>query len=226
MIAPSSLKKRLSTVSQYCEQHEHDKALEEVEALLKDWPGNPHLHVLKASLVQLQKEPKHELDEAKQSLRHAIELDRDSPAASIELGHYLDNVEDDSKAAAKAYADGIAAARRLLLDGLIGMAKANLQLDRKEEFKSCLIEILLLAHFDSNSTGKRSEESWIDAILGSSPNALRVFHAKSPHRSTPAWIHFGGKVRGPFAEQIADLLAELETGDFAEPRVSTERRGT
>ena len=43
-----------------------------------------------------------------------------------ELGHFLDGVDDDPRAASKAYADGVAAARRLLIEGLIGQAKALL----------------------------------------------------------------------------------------------------
>src|SRR5438128_344282 len=138
------LKQRLSTVSRLWDEEDYDQALAEVESLLETWPGNPHLHVLKAGLVQLQEEPKYDLDQAKESLHQAIELDKASPTASIELGHFLDNVEDDPQAAIKAYTEGIAAARHLLIDGLIGQAKAYRQLDKKDNFLRCLLEVLHL----------------------------------------------------------------------------------
>src|SRR6266511_2131959 len=111
-------KQKLSKVSQLWEVQDYDTALAEVESLLKSWPGNAHLHILWASLVQLQEDPKHGLDEARQALQQAAEFDKGSPAAAIELGHFLDNVEDDPHAAAKAYAEGVTAARQLLIDGL------------------------------------------------------------------------------------------------------------
>jgi tetratricopeptide (TPR) repeat protein len=142
-----TLKQRLSTVSRLWDEKDYDKALAEVETLLETWPGNPHLHVLRASLVQLQEEPKYDLGEAKQALQLAIELDKGSPAGFIELGHFLDNVEDDPQAAVKAYGEGVAAARHLLIDGLVGQAKAYRQLNRKEESLHCLMEVLHLARF-------------------------------------------------------------------------------
>jgi len=133
-------KQKLSIISRLWEEQDYDAALAEVESLLNAWPGNAHLHILWASLVQLQEGPKHGLDEARQALQQAVELDRGSPAAAIELGHYLDNVEDDPRAASKACADGVAAARRLLLEGLIGQAKALRQMGKWEECRRCLRE--------------------------------------------------------------------------------------
>jgi hypothetical protein len=54
-------KQKLSTISRLWQDKEYDTALAEVESLQKSWPGNAHLHILWASLVQLQEEPKHEL---------------------------------------------------------------------------------------------------------------------------------------------------------------------
>ncbi len=148
MINLRAFKQKLSTVSRLWEAKEYDRALAEVEALLKAWPGNAHLLVVWASLVQLQEEPRHQLGEAKQALLQAIELDKESPAAAIELGYFLDNVEDDPRAAAKVYAAAVAAARRLLIDGLIGQARAFRQLEKREEFLRCLLEALHLAEFE------------------------------------------------------------------------------
>ncbi len=81
-------KQKLSTVSRLWGEKDYDAALAEVEALLKVWPGNANLHILWASLVQLQEDPTHDLVEARQALQQAAELDKASPAAAIELGDF------------------------------------------------------------------------------------------------------------------------------------------
>jgi tetratricopeptide (TPR) repeat protein len=184
-------KQKLAVVSRLWEEKDYDTALAEVESLLKIWPGNAHLHILWASPVQLQEDPKHDLDEAKQALQRAVEFDKGSPAAAIELGHFLDNVEDDPHAASKAYAEGVAAARHLLIDGLIGQAKVFRQLDKREEFRRCLLEILHLARFERGPKRTKAAESGADIIF-ESPKGH--FHAI--------------QLTGPYAEQIQDLLSE------------------
>ena len=74
--------KGLSTVSRLWKQGKYDRALAEVESLLEVWPGNAHLHVQWASLVQLQEDPVHDLSEAKEALQQAVRLDVGSPAAA------------------------------------------------------------------------------------------------------------------------------------------------
>jgi hypothetical protein len=142
-----SFKQRLDVVSRLWGEHDYDKALTEVEGLLELLPGNPHLLLLKASLIQLQEEPKYELSDVKKILEHAVELDKDAPAASIELGHFLDNVEDDLGAAMKAYASATEAARRLLIEGLFGQARIYRQLENWDEFDRCATQIALLNSF-------------------------------------------------------------------------------
>jgi tetratricopeptide (TPR) repeat protein len=139
-----SFKQKLSHVFRLWNEEDYDTALGEVESLLKVWPGNSQLHVLWASLVQLQEKPEHGLEEAKQALHQALDLDKSSPAAAIELGHFLDGVEDDPQAAAKVYSEAVAQARHLLIEGLIGQAKAFRQLDKREEVMKCLMELLYL----------------------------------------------------------------------------------
>lgn len=190
MSTPRGLKQRLATVSRLWDDADYDKALAEVESLLETWPGNAHLHVLRASLVQLQEEPEYDLDVVKQALQQAADLDPGSPAAAVELGHFLDNVEDDPRAAVKAYADGVASARRLLIDGLIGQAKAYRQLEKKDDFFRCLLEVLHLTHFDTSSKRNKVEETGADVILHSPTGPVYV------------------QVKGPYAEQIQDLLSD------------------
>ena len=173
---------KLSIVSRLWEAADYDTALAEVESLLKTWPGNARLHILWASLVQLQEDPKHDLDEAKQALRQAVELDKESPAAAIELGYFLNNVGDDPHAASKAYADGVATARRLLIEGLIGQAKVFRQLEKREEFLHCLSEVLQVARFETVPKRTKAEAPGADILF-----------------------------KGPYAEQIQELLGEVVT---------------
>ena len=49
-------KQGLSTISRFWKKREYDRALAEVESLLEVWPGNAHLHILRASLLQLQED--------------------------------------------------------------------------------------------------------------------------------------------------------------------------
>jgi hypothetical protein len=136
--------------------------------------------------------------EAKQALQQAVDLDKGSPAAAIELGNFLDNVEDDPRAASKAYADGVAAARQLLLDGLIGQAKAFRQLNKREEFLHCLVEVLHLARFEINQKRTKAEEPGGDILF----ELLRSHFHAIQHK-------------GPHAEQIQDLLSDLVTNHSA-----------
>ena len=185
-------KQKLSTVSRLWEEQQYDTALVEVESLLGIWPGNAHLHILWASLVQLQEDTTHDLDEAKQVLLQAVELDKGSPAAAIELGHFLDNVEDDPQAASKAYGEGVATARQLLIEGLIGQAKAFRQMEKTEEFRRNLMEILHLTRFEGSPRRPQTEDSREDIIFGSTTGHF-----------------YAGQLKGPYAEQIQDLLNEV-----------------
>jgi tetratricopeptide (TPR) repeat protein len=187
-------KQKVSTVFDLWEEEDYDRALAEVESLLKVWPGNAPLHILWASLVQLQEEPKHDLDEARRALQQAAELDKESPAAAVELGHFLDNVDNDPKAASRAYAEGIAAARKLLIEGLIGQAKALLQLDKREASLRCLLEVLQLARFEAGSKRHKTEKSGEDIIV-----------------ELPTGRVYALQLKGPHAEAIHELLTEFVT---------------
>ena len=185
-----AFKQNLSVISRFWEEKDYAAALEKVEALRKAWPGNGYLHILWASLVQLQEESKHGLEEAKEALQQAIDLDKFSPAGIIELGHFLDDVEDNPQGAAKAFSEGVALARHLLLEGLIGQAKAFLQLEKREEAFRCVLEILHLLRFEPGA--KRNGSDSPDVIV-----------------SLPSGDIFSAQVKGPFAEQIEKLLGEV-----------------
>lgn len=164
MSNPRGFKQKLAAVSRHWDGKDYEAALAEVEAMLDNWPGNAHLHLLWASLLQLQEHPTHDLAAAKQALQQAVELDKGSPAAAVELGHYLDNVEDDPQAAAKAYAEGVASARQLLIDGLIGQAKAYRQLEKREEFLRCLMEAMQLTQFDTGAKRAKADRPGTEQI--------------------------------------------------------------
>lgn len=66
MMSSRAFQQKLSSVLRHWGDKQYDAALRDVDDMLKSWPGNSQLHVLWASLVQLQDEPSHTLDEAKQ----------------------------------------------------------------------------------------------------------------------------------------------------------------
>ena len=175
-------KQNLAVVNRLREAEDYAAALTKVDAMLQSWPGNSQLHILWANLIQLQENTDHDLDEAKQAIQQAIELDKSAPNGAIELGHFLDNVEDNPQAAIKAYAEGISLARDLLLDGLIGQARSFLQLDKRKAAYACLMEVL---HLQNNKPGK--------SPIAEIPGGSAIY------------------VNGPFAEQIEELISELFT---------------
>ena len=187
-----AFKQKLSAVNRLWADQDYDQALAEVESLLKAWPGNGHLHILFASLVQLQEDPKHSLDEAKQALRQAIDLDKSSPAGPIELGHFLDTVEDNPQAASKSYAEGVAAARQRLIEGLMGQAKVFLQLERTEDCLQSLLEVLHLLYFEPASKRNKLDGATKDITFES-----------------PAGQVYSVQLKGAFAEQIEEILNDL-----------------
>ncbi len=151
MMSVHTFEQRLAKIHREWGAERYDVALRAVENLLKDFPGNSNLHIFWANLVQLQDKPRHSLDEARKALEKAAVFDMDSPSGAIELGHFLDAVVDDPQSASKAFSEGITAARRLLIDGLLGQAGALMQLGRREEALKCLMEALYLSNNEQSS---------------------------------------------------------------------------
>lgn len=192
MRSTRSFKQKLTKVFRHWRDEQYDLALSDVEELLKSWPGNAQLYILWANLVQLQEDPSHRLDEAKQALQQAVEVDTNSPAGAIELGHYLDAVEDNPRAASKAFSQGIHSARRLLMDGLLGQARAWLQLNKKKEALKCLMEWLYLASIANHSAESKSANAAPDVLLRDLTGQILAIQLK-----------------GPFAIKIEELLQQL-----------------
>jgi tetratricopeptide (TPR) repeat protein len=151
----------------------------------KNWPGNPGLLILWARLVQLLEKPGPSLDDARKALEDSMSFDTASPAAAIELGHFLDAVDDDPRAASTVFADAVASARRLLIEGLLGRASVLLQLDKREDAFRCLVEAKSLADpaaelptADQDAVAARllaelAAEDDFDRAITNSPDKLR-----------------------------------------------------
>jgi len=192
MRSTRSFKQKLAKILRHFEDEQYDLALSAVEKMLKSWPGNPQLYILWADLVLLQENPSHGLDEVKKALQSAVEIDTDSPVGPIELGHYLDAIEDNPRAASKSFAEGIRSARCLLRDALLSQARVLLQLDKKAEALKCLIEWLYLTKSDKPPAGGKSANGVPDILLHDPTGQILALQLK-----------------GPFAAQIEDLLKQL-----------------
>ncbi len=169
MRSTQNYRTRLAQISRLWAEQDYDAALSNVEDLSSQWPGNAHLRVLWSNLIQLQHKPQHDLSEARQALRQAIDLDETSPEAAIELGHYLHNVEDNARGAAKAFSAAAANARSLLVEALVGEARALIELGKKEDARHRLLEVLHVtgASGASQSSDVRSQvTAEIDELVG------------------------------------------------------------
>jgi predicted Zn-dependent protease len=185
------LKQKLLQLQKLRADKQYDAALDAVQELRAAWPGNPRLHVIWAELVQLQDNPKDTLVDVRKALESAVKLDESSPAAAIELGHFLDNVEDDPRAASKVFAEAAQVARDLLIDALTGHAKALLQLGKKKAATRCLIESLRLSSGSSNGPSSSADNGPRLAMRGTHGPTLDF------------------QLQGPFAEEIESLLQDV-----------------
>lgn len=188
-------KRTLSSVTGLLKKRKYDLALAKVTGLLEAWPGNSSLYRLWARLVELQENPDNSLDEVEAALRRAVELDEDSPAGPIELGHFLDAVKDEPQDALDAHTQGVSVARRLLIEGLIGQVNALRQLGRPKEFHDCLLKLLRLTQFEQGSNGSAPEESSSDIIFESPTGRVYAF-----------------QLNGPYAKEIEEILEGMRSG--------------
>ncbi len=146
----SSRKRGLAQVRQACRKGKYGSALQEVDRLLKEWPDNPSLLVKRAELIQLLSGDsllqlhtiafRSTLDDAKEALLRAVELDEESPVPLLELAHFLFAAEDDAKAASQYFAKAVNLCKRLLKEALLGQAEALADLERTPEALACLME--------------------------------------------------------------------------------------
>jgi len=141
----TTFKRGVAKVRRDWKEGRYEVALAEVDRLLKEWPDNPQLLVMWADLIQLQEQANgSSLEGAKAAYRRAAELDGEcSPA-----------LEDDAKSASKAYEKAIVAYRRLLIEALLGKAKALHEMERVTEARACLDEAYMLRLRDPERTDR------------------------------------------------------------------------
>jgi tetratricopeptide (TPR) repeat protein len=151
MKSMTAFKRGVAKARRDWKQGHYDVALTEVNQLLADWPDNPQLLVMWADLVQLQQQMTGPtIEEAAAAYRRAADLEGDLPGALVELGHFLYSVHDDAKSASKAFDKAIIAGRRLLIEALLGKAKAMQEMGRVADARACLDEAYMLRLRDRN----------------------------------------------------------------------------
>jgi tetratricopeptide (TPR) repeat protein len=141
----TAFKRGVAKVRRDWQEGHYEAALREVDRLLKEWPDNPRLLVMWADLIQLQDATNGpSLGEAKSAYQRAAELEGDGSPALVELGHFLYSLDDDAKSANKIFDKAITAYRRLLIEALLGRAKALHEMGRVSEARACLDEAYML----------------------------------------------------------------------------------
>lgn len=183
MTAPRDFKKKLAGVFKLWQSDDYDAALAQVEQMLEKWSGNSQLHVLKGCLIQLQETPTYELEDARKSLQLACELDETASEPLLELGHYLDAIEDDPQGAIKAYAEAATLARRHLIDTLIAQFDAYSQLDMWEEAHQCFREVIQLSGFIPAVKSGKSAKSQSSKSVRSKSEAIYFLKSKDQMRN-------------------------------------------
>lgn len=162
----SSFRRGVGVARRDWQDGEYDAALEKVSRLLLAWPGNALLLVMWADLVQLQEaEQGPALEEVRQAYQQAAELDPESPAALLELGNFLFQVEDDAEASLKPYEKAISLCKRFLVEAALGKAKALDELGRESEAAACLADILVWTH-RLNGAGNKVVSTILAEIKG------------------------------------------------------------
>jgi len=142
----------LSKIRKAISEGRYRSAWIEVNRLLDRNPDQPHLLVIRAELIQLQEDEEGTpgLEVAKQDLQKAISLDENSPAALIELGHFLYSVEDNADLASKYFRKAISLSRGLLEEALIGQAEVLHEQGQDTDAIACIAE--------AHSLRKRNKE--------------------------------------------------------------------
>lgn len=160
--ATDSLIRGLNKVQRERKAGRYPEALKAVDRLLEEWPDNPPLLIQRAELIQLQDNASAPgLDEARAALQRAVALDDQSPAAQIELGHFLSAVDDDPESAAACFDRAIRLCKHYLKESLLAQAGALSELGRRSEAAACLAE----AHWLEPRSGRSSTGAVGDEIL-------------------------------------------------------------
>jgi tetratricopeptide (TPR) repeat protein len=151
--ASHPLKKGLTKVWRDWREQRFDRALAEVERLIRDRPDNAQLLVIRSQLIRLQgdEDGTRTLDDARDDLEAAATLDEQSPIPLIELGYFRYAIDDDAKAALTPLRRATARCRQLLRESLFGQAGALEELGRAAEAEDCLRQALMLSPRDGGT---------------------------------------------------------------------------
>lgn len=140
-----SLKRKLRTIQTLCNAGNYAKAVDEGNALIKTYPYFTPLLVLKAQTIQLLEgdtTSASTLEEAKEALMLAVDLDPKAVDALNELAFYLSAVEDDDAAALGLFERSIDLSKETLKEAFIGRIKCLLALEQRSEALACFKEAL------------------------------------------------------------------------------------
>lgn len=156
----ASFKNELAALQRAWTEGDPAQALARANQMLEQWPDNPHLLVLWASLVQMQDEPQpHSLKDVLRALKRATELAPKSPEVWIELGHYYSAVADDARQAKKCFARAITSSMRLLREAVLGQIETTTELDERQQARKLLAFAYILTQ---NETLERSSKNSTD----------------------------------------------------------------
>src|SRR5207248_32513 len=149
----------------FWKEGKYQQALNQVNDLLRNWPDNPRLLVMRACLIQLQDNGNGpSLEDAKADLRRAILLDDQSPSPLLELAHFQLAVEDNPRVACKTFERVANLARALLKEALLGQADALSELDRRQEALARLVEAFSIHSHKGNSHPQPDEEEILERL--------------------------------------------------------------
>jgi len=142
-----SLKRGVSKARRLWHEGDCGRALAAVERLLKEWPDNPQLLIMRAELAQLQADANgaYALEDARSDLVRAASLDPDSPDALIELGYFSFVHDDDAGEAAKHFDKAVHRCVDLLTQALVGHAEAQAELGNASKASNSLMTACVLA---------------------------------------------------------------------------------
>lgn len=163
MRSKTSLKQGIAEAWRMWRRKQYDEALGLVDRLLETRRDNAQLLVMRAQLIQLQRDEDGSptLDDAKADSNCAVTLDDQSPAALIELGYFLNAVEDHPEVASKYFRKAIDLCQKFLREALIGQADVLVDLGQRRAARDCLLKALWL---DTHNGGAVPEDMSSDLL--------------------------------------------------------------
>jgi hypothetical protein len=123
----TDFKKRLAGIRRAATNGNADRALVELDKMLKVWADHPCLLVEKSRLIQLSDHGA--LEDVKHLLKQVTEIDEDSPTPWIELGYYHLCIDDQAQKAEDKFEHAVELGLRQLIEAITGKIYAILDQD-------------------------------------------------------------------------------------------------